>query len=257
MIRLNHISKSFSRLGFKLEVLKDLSLQLFSGEIVSVVGTNGSGKSTLLRLIAGLLKPDNGSINFETSSCKNPIIGLVHQNYREALFPWRTARDNIQLSFETSIDARINKKESNHYIESIMDRFGILEFSEQRPGALSGGQAQLIAIARALVHPNMNVLLMDEPFSALDGRNLQIAASEIINTTRNNQATTIVITHDLDVGILIGDRIAVLSSELKGISTVIDSPTKSSYDPDFLVDNRFMACKKEILRAIYPSGAIP
>lgn len=257
MIFLNDISKSFTRFGVELEILKNLSFQLIPGEIVSIVGTNGSGKSTLLRLIAGLLKPDRGSINFETSTGKDPFIGLVHQNYRESLFPWRNAHDNIRLSFESSINTQIHKEEVEHHIDSIMDRFVISELSKQRPGALSGGQAQLVTIARALVHPKMNVLLMDEPFSALDGRNLEKAASEIIATTRRNQASTLVITHDLDVGILIGDRIAVLSSELKGISKVIDSPTKSSYDPDFLVDNRFLACKKEVLRAIYPSGIMP
>ncbi len=257
MILLNDISKSFIRFGIKLEVLKHLSFQLIPGEIVSIVGTNGSGKSTLLRLIAGLLKPDSGSINFKTSTGKDPFIGPVHQNYRESLFPWRNVHENIRLSFESSINTQIHKEEVEHHINSIMVRFGISELSKQRPGALSGGQAQLVTIARALVHPQMNVLLMDEPFSALDGRNLQRAASEIIDTTRTNQASTLVITHDIDVGILIGDRIAVISSEIKGIAKIIDAPTKSSYDPDFLIDERFLTCKKEVLRAIYPSGVMP
>lgn len=257
MIILKDISKSFSNFGVKLEVIKSLSFQFNSSEIVSIVGTNGSGKSTLLRMIAGLLKPDSGSIEFKTSSGEDSFVGLVHQNYRESLFPWRTVRDNIRLSFESSISKPILKTEVDRFIDDIMDRFGISKLSTQRPGSLSGGQAQLVTIARALVHPQMRVLLMDEPFSALDGRNLQRAASEIIDISRNNQASTLVITHDLDVGILIGDRIAVLSSETKGIAAVIDAPTNSRYNPDFLVDDRFLACKKEVLRALYPSGVIP
>jgi NitT/TauT family transport system ATP-binding protein len=254
MILLHQISKSFVSRGAKLEVLKYLSFKFNPGEIVSIVGPNGCGKSTLLRLIAGLLKPDTGSIEFKSSNGENPLVGLIHQGYRESLFPWRTVRKNILLSFENSIGTPIPTTEIDRSINIIMERLGISYLSERRPGSLSGGQAQLVAIARSLVHPQMRVLLMDEPFSALDGNNLQRAASEIINISRNNQASTIVITHDLDVGILIGDRIAVLTSESKGIAAVIDAPTKSCFDPDFLVDKKFLACKKEVLRALYPSG---
>lgn len=256
MILLNHLSKSFTRFGTQFDVLKDISFQFNPGEIVSVVGPNGCGKSTLLRLIAGLIKPDTGSIDFKFSNGKTSFVGLIHQSYRESLFPWRTVRENIRLSFENSIVSPIPKAESDRFINVIMERLSITDLSERHPVSLSGGQAQLVTIARALVHPQLKVLLMDEPFSALDGRNLQKAASKIMDVSRNNQVSTIVITHDLDVGIIIGDRIAVMTSESKGIAAVVNAPAKKCFDPDFLIDKSFLACKNEVLRAIYPSGGM-
>jgi ABC-type nitrate/sulfonate/bicarbonate transport system ATPase subunit len=254
MILLNHIAKSFTSFGARHEVLKDLCFQINSGEIISIVGPNGCGKSTLLRLIAGLIKPDSGSINFKTADNDKPLIGFIHQGYRESLFTWRTVRDNIRLSFESTVATSMPKADIDRFIDNIMEQLYISDLSERRPGSLSGGQAQLVTIARAIVHPQMRVLLMDEPFSALDGRNLHKAASEVVAISRKNNASTIVITHDLDVGILIGDRIAVITSEAKGVAAVIDAPFKSCFDLDLIVDKRFLTCKREVLRALYPNG---
>ncbi|NOU17606.1 MAG: ABC transporter ATP-binding protein [Bacteroidales bacterium] len=256
MIVLEKISKSYINQGVEQEVLKQLSISFHAGEIISIVGTNGSGKTTLLRMIAGLLFPDSGYIKFNFPDSQKPFIGIVHQSYRDSLFPWRTVYRNIHLSFEYFNGLVFSEEEENKQIESIISRFDINDISKKRPWALSGGQAQLVAIARALVHPQMKVLLMDEPFSALDGRNLQKAAKEIIETTRKNGAVTIVITHDIDVGILLGDRIAVLTSESKGITKVIEAPFKGEYNPEFLVNKMFLECKKEVLGALYPAGVI-
>lgn len=256
MIILENISKSYINQGEELEVLKQLSINFRAGEIISIIGTNGSGKTTLLQIISRLLKPDSGSIEFNFPDCKKPFIGVVHQSYRDSLFPWRTVRDNIHLSFENTNGLIFSKEEENKHLDSIINRFGIKNISRKRPWALSGGQSQLVAIARALVHPQMKVLLMDEPFSALDGRNLQKAAEEIIDTTRKNKSVTLVITHDIDVGILLGDKIAVLTYESKGITKVIDAPLKSEYNPEFLINKKFLECKKEVLAALYPSGLI-
>ena len=256
MIILENISKSYWNQGIEQVVLKEQQLSFQAGEIVSIVGTNGSGKTTLLQLIAGLLTPDSGEIRFEFPDVERAVVGMVHQNYRDSLFPWRTVRGNIHLSFENTDRRLFSKEEAHKRIDAMSRRFGIDVLSEKRPGALSGGQAQLVAISRALVHPRLNVLLMDEPFSALDGRNLQRAADEIIRITRKNQCVTLVITHDIDVGILLGDRIAVLTYESQGISKVIKAPASSEYKPEFLIAPAFLACKKEVLAALYPSGVI-
>lgn len=254
MIIIENISKSYFNRGKEQEVLKQCSFKFNSGEVISIVGINGSGKTTLLRLIAGLLKPDKGSIQFDFQGNKKPYIGIVHQSYRDSLFPWRSVRDNIHLAFENLDSLKFPKDEENKQIDSVINCFDINEISRKHPWSLSGGQAQLVAIARALVHPQINVLLMDEPFSALDGRNLQKAAGEIIDTTRKNDSVTLVVTHDIDVGILLGDKVAVLTTESKGIAKVIKAPSKGEYNPEFLINKNFIECKKEVLTTLYQSG---
>lgn len=256
MILAEGVCIGFGQVNNRHEVLRDVTFRIEPGEIVSLVGANGSGKSTLLRLIAGTLAPDRGSISFSLRNNEDPHIGFVHQRYREALFPWRNVHDNISLAFENRCIQPAPDENIDQLVDGVMGRLGIRELSRRRPAGLSGGEAQLVAVARALVHPRVKILLLDEPFSALDGRNMKKAAAEILKITRKNEMSTLLITHDLDVGILFGDRIAVLTAESKGIAAVIDAPTESEcrFDPDFLVDKRFIECKKEVLRAQYPLG---
>lgn len=254
MIRVSRLSKSFLVPRGRLEVLRGVSFEVASGEIISLVGSNGSGKSTLMRLVAGLLTPDSGAVEVRADDGGPALVSLTHQSYRESLFPWRTARDNIRLAFETRFDGDLDEAQVHRAIDEVMESLGIAHLEKQRPVSMSGGQAQLVAVARALAHPRTGVLLMDEPFSALDGRNLERASREVVEISRRNGASTVVITHDLDLGILLGDRIAVLTSEAKGVAAIIDAPTKAGFDPDFLVNERFLACKKEVLAALYPKG---
>lgn len=254
MISVKGISISFDIDGVRRTVLDDVSLEVGSGEIISLVGSNGSGKTTFLRLVAGLLKPDSGSVVCTADTGEDAIIGLTHQNYREALFPWRTAYRNIHLGLERRAARLQSAAGVDRAIGEIMDRLRIAHLAHQRPGSMSGGQAQLVAIARALAHPGTGVLLLDEPLSALDGRNLRRAAQEVITVSRRNRASTILITHDLDVGIMMGDRIAVLTYEAKGIAKVIDGPAAGRFDTDFLTDESFLQCKKDVLEALYPGG---
>jgi len=236
--------------------LRGVSFEIASGEIISLVGSNGSGKSTLMRLVAGLLEPDSGAVEIRAEDGGPALVSLIHQSYRESLFPWRTARDNVRLAFETRFHADLSEIEVQRTIDEVMESLGIAHLSRQRPASMSGGQAQLVAVARALAHPRTGALLMDEPFSALDGRNLERTAREVVKISRRNGASTVVITHDLDLGILMGDRIAVLTSEAKGLAAVLDAPAESAFDPEFLVDERFLACKKEVLAALYPKGGV-
>lgn len=249
MIRLHGISKSFPSPAGPRQVLKNVDLQVGKGEIVSIVGANGTGKTTLLRLVAGLLDPDAGQVDLGAPNGGRVHVALVPQRYRESLFPWRTVWGNVELPFETRARPAEDFVPGNA-IGAMLDTLGIRHLRAARPGTLSGGQAQLVAIARGLAAPWNTVLLLDEPFSALDGTNLARASDLVVRTTRERGAATLVITHDLDIGILIANRIAVLGNGSSGLAAVIDSPAGGRLDIGQLTKPAFVECKRKTLQAI-------
>ncbi|HEX7346408.1 MAG TPA: ABC transporter ATP-binding protein [Candidatus Limnocylindrales bacterium] len=209
-ISVEHVDLAFPiRGGGRLPVLDGLSLQVGGGEIVALIGPNGSGKSTLLRVIGGLLRPDAGSVSLDgvPISGPDPRIGLVFQEPR--LLPWRSAADNITYPLELAGWSPAKRRER---LDALTDLVALdPNVLRNRPGELSGGQAQRVALARALaLEPG--VLLLDEPFSALDALSRERFDLEVLALWERAHATIVLVTHSIAEAILIADRVVVLSA---------------------------------------------
>ncbi|MDR2922207.1 MAG: ABC transporter ATP-binding protein [Treponema sp.] len=215
-MKLSHVNKIYTIKNKKLEVLSDVNLEVGEGEFVTIVGSSGCGKSTLLKLIVGLETASGGSVILEDQEVSKPSdkCGMVYQESR--LFPWLTVEDNIAFGISKDIGRKENKKRVNEYIALT----GLEGFNKALPRQLSGGMQQRVSIARALVgHPE--ILLLDEPFGALDALTRILMQNEIMRIWQTHHATMILVTHDIDESIFLSDRIVVLSERPGHIKKII------------------------------------
>lgn len=191
-----------------LPVLRDISFSVASEEFLCILGPSGSGKSTLLRILAGLLPPTRGEIFYYNEPLNGPrrTIGLVFQ--KANLMPWRTVLENITLPLELQ---RIPGEEARQQAQELVDLVGLSGFEQALPRDLSGGMAQRVAIARALVH-DPGLLLLDEPFGALDALNRERMGDELLRIWQLRRKTVIMVTHAIQEAIFLADRIIILSS---------------------------------------------
>lgn len=188
----------------RLEVLRDIHFTLGREEFLCVLGPSGSGKSTLLRLIAGLLKPTSGSIRFNGCECM-PRVGLVFQYAN--LMPWRTVRQNIRLPLELQqLPAEVIEARVDEMIRLV----GLEEFSHSWPSELSGGMAQRVAIARAFIQ-EPDLLLLDEPFGALDALTRERMGAELLNIWQDRRIPVVMVTHSISEALLLSDRVLMFS----------------------------------------------
>jgi NitT/TauT family transport system ATP-binding protein len=189
-------------------VLSDVSLRVNAGEFVSIVGPSGCGKSTLLTLIAGLARPSGGTIkiNGEQVTGVRPDVGFIFQ--QDALLPWRTASENVQLALKFR---GVAKAERRRRAAEWMDRFGLEDLHERYPREMSGGQRKRAAIAATLVY-EPRLLLMDEPFSALDVQTRDFIETDVLSAwSQTEDQTALLVTHDLEEAIALSDRVIVMS----------------------------------------------
>ena len=203
-----NLNQSFPREdGSRLQVLEDFSLEVQDKEFVCILGSSGCGKTTLLRLIAGLDTGESGSIILDGEEMKgtNPKVGMVFQEY--SLFPWRTVIDNIAFGLEMQ---GINKEERYRIAERYLNLVNLTQFRNSYPSELSGGMRQRVAVARALaVDPVL--LLMDEPFGALDAQTRNMLQTELLTIWEKTKKTVVFITHSVDEAVFLADRIIVLT----------------------------------------------
>ena len=208
ILRVEHLKKSYRK---QKAVLDDISFSLRKGETVVVIGPSGCGKSTLLSIIAGLIPPESGEIHFPSPEEKGvekqccPRIGYMLQH--DHLFEWRTIYRNVILGLEINHQLTPEKKE--RAMELLKD-YGLYKFKDKKPGELSGGMKQRAALIRTLVL-DPDILLLDEPFSALDYQTRLSVSSDICNIIRSTKKTAVLVTHDLSEAISLADRILVLS----------------------------------------------
>lgn len=195
---------TFSGAEGKLEALRDISFDLGSEEFLCVLGPSGSGKSTLLRLIAGLLEPTTGSIRFGGGEGA-PRVGLVFQHAN--LMPWRTVRQNIALPLELQGVAEV---ESARRVGDMMRLVGLEEFGNNWPSELSGGMAQRVALARAFIQ-EPDLLLLDEPFGALDALTRERMGSELLRIWQGQRVPVIMVTHSISEALLLSDRVLLFT----------------------------------------------
>lgn len=203
-IEVNSVSKVYGKKD-GVRALDGVDLTIEDGQFVCLVGPSGCGKSTLLRMMATLHHPSSGEVKIHTNGSAHPV-SMVFQNY--SIFPWMTVEENIGLALKVS---GLPEQERKARVNKLMEQMNLSDFSQALPAALSGGMAQRVSIARALaVEPE--ILLMDEPFAALDAQMRRVLQEELLEIWQQDQRTVVFVTHSLDEAILLGDRIVVMSA---------------------------------------------
>ncbi|MEW1839048.1 ABC transporter ATP-binding protein [Nonomuraea angiospora] len=214
--------------------LSGIDLDVREGEFLTLVGPSGCGKSTLLDLIAGLTTPTSGEILIDGAQVTGPGLdrGIVFQQY--ALFPWRTAQSNVEFGLEAK---GVPRKERARRAREHLALVGLAGFEERYPHELSGGMRQRVAIARSLAF-DPDVLLMDEPFAALDAQTRESLQEELVHVWEQTGKTVVFITHGIDEAVYLGQRVAVMTSRPGRIKEVIDVRF-SSREGDLRADPAF------------------
>ncbi|MGK8523611.1 ABC transporter ATP-binding protein [Nocardia asteroides] len=243
-LSLTGVRKQFAVRGTqeRFTAIEDISLDLREGEFLVLVGPSGSGKSTLLDLLGGLSKPSSGEILLDGEPITGPGLdrGIVFQQY--ALLPWRTARANIEFGLEAKgLRRRARREFAEHYLELV----GLSGFGDRYPHELSGGMKQRVAIARSLAF-DPEVLLMDEPFAALDAQTRESLQDELLRIWRATGKTVLFITHGIDEAVYLGQRVAVLTSRPGRIKAIVDVEIDRDTDDDIRSSERFRDYRHEI-----------
>ena len=218
-LELNNISKTYVTEIGELEVLKDINFSVNKGEIIAIVGPSGSGKSTLLNIISGLIKPTTGNIVI------NGDIGYMFQH--DHLFNWRTVWKNILIGLEIKKNYKI---EDENRLKNLLKKYGLLDFMNHYPQELSGGMRQRIALIRTLA-TNPNILLLDEPFSALDYQTRIDVSNDIYKILKEENVASILVTHDISEAISLADKIIVLSHRPAYMKKIIDVEIEKDLTP--------------------------
>jgi NitT/TauT family transport system ATP-binding protein len=242
-LRLENVTKQFPIRGQKssFTAVEDISIDLAAGEFLVLVGPSGCGKSTLLDLLGGLSTPSSGRILLDGNPITGPGLdrGIVFQQY--ALLPWRTARKNIEFGLEAKgLPAAVRRERAEHYLELV----GLQSFADRFPHELSGGMKQRVAIARSLAF-DPEVLLMDEPFAALDAQTRESLQDELLRIWKATGKTILFITHGIDEAIYLGQRVAVLTSRPGRIKKIVDVEIDRSAE-DIRSDAGFRAQRHHI-----------
>lgn len=207
VVELKNVTMSYHTLDGETQAIKNLSLDVRRGEFVSIVGPSGCGKSTLLSLISGLLKPSSGEIFIDNEPVNGPSNNVGYMPQRDHLFEWRTILKNTTLGLE--IQNKLNK-ETLKNAERLLEEYGLGEFKYYYPKQLSGGMRQRAALIRTLA-ANPEILLLDEPFSALDYQTRLAISEEIWLIIKKERKTAILVTHDIAEAVSMSDRVIVLT----------------------------------------------
>jgi NitT/TauT family transport system ATP-binding protein len=209
MLAVEHLNKVYSGAGGSVEAIADLSFEIAPGELVCVVGPSGAGKTTLLRCLAGLLPATAGEVRLAGDLVTAPPAGMavVLQEYGRSLFPWLTVAQNVELPLK---EKRLNKGRRRELVAETLDAVGLDDVPDKYPWQLSGGMQQRVAIARAAAY-EPQVLLMDEPFAAVDAQTRFDLEDLVRSLWRRLGVTVVFVTHDIDEAIYLGERVLVLS----------------------------------------------
>jgi len=218
LLKIDHLSYTYHTLEGETPALIDVSFHVNEGEFVAIVGPSGCGKSTLLSLISGLLSPTCGSIYINGSDLKSSGKNIGYMLQKDQLLDWRNTLKNVTLGLEIQ-----HKLSDNSYVQinELLNTYGLITFKNSFPSGLSGGMRQRAALIRTLLL-EPDILLLDEPFSALDYQTRLEVADDIWSIIRKEKKTAILITHDISEAISMADRVIVLSSRPGTVKQVID-----------------------------------
>lgn len=246
---LQGVDKTFSTRSGPLRALRGIDLTLKDGEFVSIVGASGCGKSTLLRIVAGLESASAGELLLDGKPLLGPgkDRGMVFQQY--TLFPWLSALDNVEFAL-----SHLPKKQRAGVARTFLEVVGLLNFADSYPHQLSGGMQQRVAIARALaLRPS--ILLMDEPFGALDAQTRGLMQELLLSVWERDRLSVLFVTHDIDEAIFLADRICVLSSHPGQVREFIDVPLLRPRVFSQQMGNEFLELKQHVRTLIHDEAA--
>lgn len=229
IIEIKNLNKVFTSKDKTVQALSDIDLSINDGEFISIIGSSGCGKSTLLRIIAGLEGSYEGEVSFNGEKIYKPSRerGVIFQDHR--LLPWLTVYENIEFTLAPDV------KDKEKIIKENIELVGLKGFEKSYPRELSGGMAQRAAIARALAN-KPKILLLDEPFGALDAITKINMQEELIKIWKKEKITMIIVTHDIDEAVYLGDRVVVMTPRPGKIKLVVNTDlggSRSRIDPDF------------------------
>jgi NitT/TauT family transport system ATP-binding protein len=245
------LERTFASAKGSTHALGPIDLSVAEGDFCCIVGPSGCGKSTLLRILAGLANPSAGEAAIWPRHVGGVAIATVFQDY--SIFPWKTVEGNVALGLDM---ARVNKAEKKARVDQWLKRLGLYEFAKAYPATLSGGMRQRVSIARALV-VEPEVLLMDEPFAALDAQLRLLLQEELVRLWEADRRTVVFVTHSLEEALLLGDRVVVMSARPGRALADIMVPFERPRRPEMRRDPRFAALHEQIwalLRAEVQAG---
>ena len=251
LVEFRNLAKTFSSEIGNIEVLKNVNLTVQAGEFICVIGHSGCGKSTLLNTLSGFEKPSSGEVlvGGEAVESPGPDRMVVFQNY--ALLPWKTALNNVALGLYATRDTE-QKKELLKEAQEMLETVGLGDAFNRHPGELSGGMRQRVAIARAMaIKPP--VLIMDEPFGALDPITKEELQEELLALWRQQRCTVLMITHDIDEALFLADRVVMLTNgPAATIGEILDIPFSRPRNRESLLhDDRYGELRNRALDFLY------
>lgn len=249
-LEIKNIKKTFPMKTGDLDVLSNINLRVEDGEIISIVGVSGCGKSTLLKILAGLEKATSGKIVLDGNIRGKGLrkeIGMIFQESR--LLPWSTVEHNIEFGLPEKTDPKEKKKLIQEYIDLV----GLKGFEKAYPNQLSGGMQQRVSIARTLIH-HPRILLLDEPFGALDALTKINMQKEVLRIWEQERTTMIIVTHDIDEAIYLGNRVVVMSAKPGVVQKIIPIELARPRDRN---SNDFAAYRRQVYEEFFEREETP
>jgi NitT/TauT family transport system ATP-binding protein len=248
ILEVKQLGKVYKTAKGEVAALKDVNFKTHRREFVCVIGPSGCGKSSLIRILAGLEPYTSGEVLLDAKPVTGPgrDRGMVFQGY--TLFPWLSVRKNVMFGLEMN---NITGEEASNEADLWLELVGLEKFANAYPHELSGGMKQRVAIARALVN-QPRILLMDEPFGALDAQSRAKMQAHLLEIWRNIDITILFITHDLDEAIYLADRILVLKANPGGVQELIEVPVPRPRSPGQFTSPEFLATKARLEALIHP-----
>ena len=245
-IRVDDVHIEFDHNGGKRAAVQNAQLEIKPGEFVCLLGPSGCGKSTLLNAIAGFVQPTRGSLSIDGLAVTEPgpDRGMVFQQH--SLFPWKTVRDNVAFG---PLMAGVGRNEAMSVARTFLSLVGLAAFENAYPSTLSGGMQQRVGIARALAN-SPSVLLMDEPFGALDAQTRIMMQENLLQIWREFRNTLVFVTHDIDEAVFLSDRIVVMSASPGRIIADIPVPLPRPREQSLLTSPEFIALKRQCMELI-------
>ena len=242
LLTVENVSKTYGTV----EAMRDMSLEVDEGEFVSIVGPSGCGKSTLMEIVGGLIAPTSGTITVGDTPVNgtDPDIGIVFQ--QESAFPWRTITENVAFGLEMT---GVGKEERLTRARDMIELVGLKGFEDRYPTELSGGMRQRVAIARTLVM-KPKIILMDEPFGALDEQTRLILGEELSRIREATNATVLFITHSFDEALLLSDRIVVMTARPGTVKKIVENPLPRPRDSTIVSDPEFGRLSGELWESL-------
>ena len=246
-LRAEHVRKVFDVDGKPLVAVDDVTMTVHENEFVTIVGTSGCGKSTFLNMVAGLIPITSGVLEVDGKPVTGPGAdrGMVFQKY--TLFPWLKVLDNVKFSLKKK--KGLSAKEKDEVAREYLRLVGLAGFEDAYPAQLSGGMQQRVAIARALAY-KPSILLMDEPFGALDAQTRGLMQELLLRVWEDHKTTIIFVTHDIDEAIFLADRVYVMTARPGRIKQEVPVPLERPRDYHTMTTSDFIAIKRQVMDLI-------